>query len=69
MNASSDGLTEYRMDEARTLLADTDLSIAQISRSAGCAEAFGFSAAFKRHKGMSPSSYRAKAARAAAPGS
>ncbi|MFI5801348.1 AraC family transcriptional regulator [Streptomyces sp. NPDC051561] len=55
-------LTEYRMDEAQTLLTDTDLSIAQIGRSAGYADAFGFSAAFKRHKGLSPSSFRAMTA-------
>jgi AraC-like DNA-binding protein len=55
-------LTECRMDEAETLLTDTDLSIAQIGRSVGYADAFGFSAAFKRHKGMSPSTFRAAAA-------
>ncbi|CAM5286239.1 hypothetical protein GCM10010329_82560 [Streptomyces spiroverticillatus] len=62
-------LTEHRMDEAQSLLTDTNLSIAQVGRSAGYADAFGFSAAFKRHKGLSPSSYRAMTARAAAPGS
>ncbi|MGW7433400.1 AraC family transcriptional regulator [Streptomyces sp. NPDC054861] len=51
-------LTECRMDEAQALLADTDLSIAQIGRSVGYADAFGFSAAFKRHKGRSPSAFR-----------
>ncbi len=55
-------LTECRMDEAETLLTDTDLSIAQVGRSVGYADAFGFSAAFKRHKGMSPSTFRAAAA-------
>ncbi|MFJ6698017.1 AraC family transcriptional regulator [Streptomyces sp. NPDC091272] len=55
-------LTECRMDEAETLLADTDLSIAQIGRSVGYADAFGFSAAFKRHRGLSPSTFRATAA-------
>jgi AraC-like DNA-binding protein len=55
-------LTECRMDEAETLLTDTDLSIAQIGRSVGYADAFGFSAAFKRHKGLSPSTFRAAAA-------
>lgn len=54
-------LTECRMDEAETLLTDTDLSIAQIGRSVGYADAFGFSAAFKRHKGLSPSTFRAVA--------
>ncbi|MEV8596197.1 AraC family transcriptional regulator [Streptomyces sp. NPDC052012] len=60
-------LTECRMDEAEALLSDTDLGIAQIARSVGYADAFGFSAAFKRLKGLSPSTYRA--AVAAGPGS
>jgi AraC-like DNA-binding protein len=55
-------LTECRMNEAEALLTDTDLSIAQIGRSVGYADAFGFSAAFKRHKGLSPSTFRAAAA-------
>ncbi|MEU7472057.1 AraC family transcriptional regulator [Streptomyces sp. NPDC044984] len=55
-------LTECRMDEAEALLTDTDLSIAQIGRSVGYADAFGFSAAFKRHTGLSPSTFRAAAA-------
>lgn len=59
-------LTECRLDEAAALLADTDLSIAQIARSVGYADAFGFSAAFKRHKGLSPSVFRATTTAAAA---
>ena len=55
-------LTQCRMDEAETLLTDTDLSIAQIGTSVGYADAFGFSAAFKRHRGLSPSTFRAAAA-------
>ncbi|MFE0982400.1 AraC family transcriptional regulator [Streptomyces rochei] len=55
-------LTECRMADAEALLTDTDLSIAQIARSVGYADAFGFSAAFKRHKGQSPSTFRAAAA-------
>ncbi|MET9735110.1 AraC family transcriptional regulator [Streptomyces sp. NPDC006458] len=55
-------LTECRMDDAEALLADTDHSIAQIAKAVGYADAFGFSAAFKRHKGLSPSAYRAAAA-------
>ncbi|MEU9378788.1 AraC family transcriptional regulator [Streptomyces sp. NPDC048255] len=55
-------LTECRMAEAETLLTDTDLSIAQIGRSVGYADAFGFSAAFKRHKGLSPNTFRTAAA-------
>ncbi|MFC8348129.1 AraC family transcriptional regulator [Streptomyces sp. NPDC057280] len=52
-------LTECRMDEAEGLLSDTDSSIAQIAKSVGYADAFGFSAAFKRHRGVSPSAFRA----------
>ncbi|MFJ4343362.1 AraC family transcriptional regulator [Streptomyces sp. NPDC088915] len=55
-------LTQCRMDEAEALLTDTDLSVAQIGRSVGYADAFGFSAAFKRHKGVSPRTFRAAAA-------
>ncbi|GHE96840.1 AraC family transcriptional regulator [Streptomyces fumanus] len=55
-------LTECRLDEATALLTGTDLSIGRIARSVGYADAFGFSAAFKRHKGMSPSAFRATAA-------
>ncbi|MFG2621892.1 AraC family transcriptional regulator [Streptomyces sp. NPDC048507] len=55
-------LTECRMDDAEALLADTDLSIAQIARTVGYADAFGFSTAFKRHKGLSPSRFRTAAA-------
>ncbi|MFI8215723.1 AraC family transcriptional regulator [Streptomyces sp. NPDC085932] len=51
-------LTECRLDEAAALLTDTDLTIARIARSVGYADAFGFSAAFKRHKGVSPSAFR-----------
>ncbi|MFC8436033.1 AraC family transcriptional regulator [Streptomyces sp. NPDC057253] len=53
-------LTECRMDEAEALLSDTDFSIAQIAKSTGYADAFGFSAAFKRHRGVSPSAFRAR---------
>ncbi|MEU3252366.1 AraC family transcriptional regulator [Streptomyces sp. NPDC006997] len=52
-------LTECRMDEAEALLSDTDSSLAQVAKSVGYADAFGFSAAFKRHRGMSPSTFRA----------
>ncbi|MER5713775.1 AraC family transcriptional regulator [Streptomyces sp. NPDC002132] len=53
-------LTECRMAEAEALLSETDSSMAQIAKSVGYADAFGFSAAFKRHRGMSPSAFRAR---------
>ncbi|MGW4243257.1 AraC family transcriptional regulator [Nocardia sp. NPDC004722] len=52
-------LTISRMDEAEELLTDTDLTIAQIAKSVGYADPFGFSAAFKRHRGQSPTAFRA----------
>nr|WP_254878869.1 AraC family transcriptional regulator [Streptomyces sp. NA04227] len=55
-------LTECRMNEAEALLSDTDSSLAQIAKSVGYADAFGFSAAFKRHRGLSPSAFRAATA-------
>ncbi|MFF0493612.1 AraC family transcriptional regulator [Nocardia sp. NPDC004068] len=51
-------LTELRMEEATALLLDTDMTIAQIARAVGYADPFGFSAAFKRWKGHSPSAFR-----------
>lgn len=55
-------LTAARMDEAEELLTDTDLTIAQIAKSVGYADPFGFSAAFKRHRGLSPTAFRTAAA-------
>ncbi len=52
---------ECRLDEAAALLTDADLTVAQIARAVGYADAFGFSAAFKRHKAVSPSLYRRQA--------
>lgn len=54
-------LTDYRMDEAECLLAETDMSVAQVAKAVGYADPFGFSAAFKRYRGMSPSAFRAAA--------
>ncbi len=54
-------LTECRMDEADELLADRSLTVAQVAKAVGYADAFGFSAAFKRHRGIRPSDFRATA--------
>ncbi|MEV3938759.1 AraC family transcriptional regulator [Glycomyces sp. NPDC049804] len=51
-------LTEWRMQLAEELLADPDLTVAQVARRIGYADQFGFSNAFKRRKGKSPSEYR-----------
>ncbi|MFE6040760.1 AraC family transcriptional regulator [Streptomyces sp. NPDC056452] len=65
-------LTEWRMTLAADLLNRPELTVAAIARRVGYADAFGFSAAFKRLRGESPSTYRQEAAsrtpaRAAAP--
>ena len=52
-------LTECRMDDAEELLADRSLTVAQVAKAVGYADAFGFSAAFKRHRGFRPSELRA----------
>ncbi|PPJ21220.1 AraC family transcriptional regulator [Nocardia nova] len=52
-------LTECRMDEAEELLSDRSLTVAQVAKAVGYADAFGFSAAFKRHRGIRPSDVRA----------
>jgi AraC-like DNA-binding protein len=54
-------LTECRMDEAEDLLADGNRTVAQVAKAVGYADAFGFSAAFKRHRGLRPSEFRAAA--------
>ncbi|MQM26617.1 AraC family transcriptional regulator [Glycomyces albidus] len=52
-------LTERRMERAEELLADPELTVAQVARIVGYADQFGFSNAFKRRKGTSPTAYRA----------
>lgn len=52
-------LTECRMDDAEELLTDRSLTVAQVAKAVGYADAFGFSAAFKRHRGIRPSDFRA----------
>ncbi|VFA96671.1 Bacillibactin transport regulator [Nocardia cyriacigeorgica] len=51
-------LTEWRLTLAADLLAHSELTVAAIARRVGYADAFGFSSAFKRVRGMSPSAYR-----------
>jgi AraC-like DNA-binding protein len=51
-------VTEWRMAEAEELLADPETTVATVARRIGYADAFGFSAAFKRRTGMSPTEYR-----------
>ncbi|WP_425582020.1 AraC family transcriptional regulator [Streptosporangium fragile] len=52
-------VTEWRMALAADLLARPDTTVAAAARRVGYADAFGFSAAFKRVRGVSPSAVRA----------
>ncbi|WP_461035809.1 AraC family transcriptional regulator [Streptomyces mayteni] len=53
-------LTDWRMTLAADLLTESpDTTVAEVARRVGYADAFGFSAAFKRFHGRSPTAYRA----------
>ncbi|CAM5468575.1 AraC family transcriptional regulator [Streptomyces abikoensis] len=58
-------LTEWRMTLAADLLGEPGTTLASVARRVGYADPFGFSAAFKRVRGMSPSEYRDGAGRQA----
>ena len=51
-------LTDWRMTLATDLLAGTTATVAAVARQVGYADAFGFSSAFKRFHGVSPSACR-----------
>ena len=51
-------LTDWRMTLAADLLTDTTATVAAVARQVGYADAFGFSTAFKRFHGMSPTACR-----------
>lgn len=51
-------LTDWRMSLAADLLTNSTATVAAVARQVGYADAFGFSAAFKRVHGSSPSEYR-----------
>ncbi|MFD9703748.1 AraC family transcriptional regulator [Lentzea sp. NPDC059081] len=55
-------LTEWRMALAADLLAESSATVASVARRVGYADAFGFSAAFKRVHGFSPSECRTRCA-------
>ncbi|RFU84510.1 AraC family transcriptional regulator [Streptomyces triticagri] len=61
-------LTEWRMTLAADLLTRPELTVAAVARRVGYADAFGFSAAFKRLRGESPSAYRQGAGGSGVPG-
>ncbi|MFJ8965244.1 AraC family transcriptional regulator [Lentzea sp. NPDC102401] len=58
-------LTEWRMALAADLLAESSATVASVARKVGYADAFGFSAAFKRVHGFSPSECRSRCAASA----
>ncbi|HEX6354298.1 AraC family transcriptional regulator [Actinophytocola sp.] len=51
-------LTNWRMAKAADLLTNSTATVAKVAHQVGYADAFGFSAAFKRRYGMSPSECR-----------
>jgi AraC-like DNA-binding protein len=51
-------LTDWRMTLAADVLTASDATVAAVAHRVGYADAFGFSAAFKRFHGVSPSEYR-----------
>lgn len=51
-------LTDWRMTLAADLLTDSTATVAAVARQVGYADPFGFSTAFKRFHGMSPSECR-----------
>ena len=52
-------LTRWRMTLAADLLVERDAAtIAAVARSVGYSDAFAFSAAFKRVRGVNPSAFR-----------
>ncbi|MDX8032951.1 AraC family transcriptional regulator [Lentzea sp. BCCO 10_0856] len=55
-------LTDWRMAVAADLLAESSATVASVARQVGYADAFGFSAAFKRVHGFSPSECRSRCA-------
>jgi AraC-like DNA-binding protein len=51
-------LTEIRMDRARDLLKNTDLSIREVAFASGYSDPLYFSRLFRRRMGMPPSKFR-----------
>lgn len=56
-----DYITEMRLKKAKTLLADSDLTIKQIALNCGFANEYYFSNFFRKHQSISPSEFRAMA--------
>jgi AraC family transcriptional regulator, regulatory protein of adaptative response / methylphosphotriester-DNA alkyltransferase methyltransferase len=58
-------LTRVRMDRAASMLADKGLTVREVARRVGYRQPAQFAKAFRRHLGVAPSDYRARAAHAA----
>lgn len=56
-----DCITRVRMEEAAPLLAGSTRPIREVARTVGYLQAAQFAKAFRRHHGMTPSEYRARA--------
>lgn len=52
-------LRRHRLDRAKLMLEETDLSISDIAEAVGYRDAFHFSRTFRRVEGLAPSRYRA----------
>lgn len=61
-------LSALRFQEAKRLLADTSLSVAEISNQVGYSSLGTFSTRFKRYVGVSPTEYRRRGAACPSPG-
>ena len=55
-------VTALRMRQAMALLASKSYTVETVAQQVGYENPFAFSAAFKRHQGISPSEYRQKGA-------
>lgn len=54
-----DYITDMRLKKAKTLLADSDLSVKEVARNCGFANEYYFSNFFREHQSLSPSQFRA----------
>jgi len=53
-----DFIIEYRINQAKRILSETELSIAETARSVGFSDSFAFSRCFSLKQGCSPTEYR-----------
>ena len=51
-------ITDYRMNVAKEMLAETDFTVAEIAYKTGFSDSFAFSKCFSARAGMSPTDYR-----------